>query len=197
MSTTTAPMSLRQARAVASEMVEALRPYCHRVEVAGSVRRGRDWIGDIEIVAIPKRTMKTPDMDIFGEPLGKPKMVRDPGFIMVVDSIANPLLIGRPSDGKYLKMITREGVKVDLFLCEPDTWGYIYAIRTGSADFMRTMAARWVSLGYKGMEGQLTRFGKPVPTPEEADLFGLLHMAVPPPHQRELTTEGLKPWIRK
>lgn len=190
-------MSLRTARAVAAEMIEALRPYCHRVEVAGSIRRGRDWINDIEIVAIPKSTVKQPDKDLFGEPMGKAVTVRDPGFIMVVDSIANPLLIGRPSDGKYLKMITRDGVKVDLFLCEPDTWGYIYAIRTGSVDFMRTMAARWVQLGYKGVNGQLTRFGKPVPVPEEADLFALLHMAVPPPHQRELTTEGLKPWIKK
>ena len=197
MSTATAPMSLRQARATASEMVESLRPYCHRVEVAGSIRRGRDWINDIEIVAIPKSTVRQPDVDIFGEPMGKAVTVRDPGFIMVVDSIANPLVKGKPSDGRYLQFFTREGVKVDLFLCNPDTWGYIYTIRTGSADFTRALAARWVQLGYKGVEGQLTRFGKPVPTPEEADLFALLHMAVPPPHQRELTTEGLKPWIRK
>lgn len=197
MSTTTAPMSLRTARAVAAEMVEALRPYCHRVEVAGSIRRGRDWIGDIEIVAIPKSTVRQPDVDIFGEPLGKPTVVRDPGFIMVVDSLANRIVRGKVSDGRYVQFFTGDGVKVDLFMCEPDTWGYIYTIRTGSAEFMRMVAARWVQLGYKGVEGQLTRFGKPVPVPEEADLFALLHMAVPPPHQRELTTEGLKPWVRK
>ena len=195
MSTTTAPMSLRTARAVAAEMVEALRPYCHRVAVAGSIRRGRDWVNDIEIVAIPKSTVRQPDMDIFGEPLGKPKVVRDPGFVMVVDSIANPLVKGKPSDGRYLQFFTRDGVKVDLFMCVPDTWGYIYTIRTGSADFTRALAARWVQLGYKGVEGQLTRFGKPVPVPEEADLFALLGMSVPPPHARELTAKGLSEWI--
>lgn len=182
---------------MASEIVEALRPYCHRVEVAGSIRRGRDWVNDIEIVAIPKSTVRQPDVDIFGEPFGKPTVVRAPGFLMVVDSVADPLVKGRPSDGRYLQMFTREGVKVDLFLCEPDTWGYIYAIRTGSADFMRTLAARWVQLGFKGIEGRLTRFGKPVPTPEERDLFDLLHMAVPLPHQRELTADGLRSWIKK
>lgn len=66
MSTATIPMSLRQARATAFEMVEALRPYCHRVEVAGSVRRGRDWINDIEIVAIPKATIEPAPTDLFG-----------------------------------------------------------------------------------------------------------------------------------
>lgn len=197
MSTTTAPMSMRTARAVASEMVEALRPYCERIAVAGSIRRGREWINDIEIVAIPKSTVKQPDVDIFGEPLWKPTVVRDPGFIMVVDSLANRIVRGKVSDGRYVQFFTGEGVKVDLFMCAPDTWGYIMAIRTGSAEFMRMVAARWVQLGYKGVEGQLTRFGKPVPVPEEADLFALLHMAVPPPHQRELTTEGLKPWVRK
>lgn len=197
MSTASAPMSLRAARAVASEMVEALRPYCERIAVAGSIRRGRDWVNDIEIVAIPKSKLKAPDMDIFGEPLGKPTVARDTGFIMVVDSLADRMLKGKISDGRYVQFFTGTGTKVDLFMCAPDTWGYIYTTRTGSADFMRTMAARWEQLGYKGVEGQLTRFGKPVPTPEEADLFDLLHMAVPPPHQRELTTEGLKPWIRK
>lgn len=195
MSTTTAPMSLRTARAVASEMVDALRPYCHRVEVAGSIRRGRDWINDIEIVAIPKSTVRQPDVDIFGEPLGKPTVVRDLGFIMVVDSLADHIVKGKVSDGRYVQFFTGEGVKVDLFICVPDTWGYIYTIRTGSAEFVHMVAARWVQLGCKGVEGQLTRLGKPVPVPDEADLFGLLGMRVPPPHARELTAKGLSEWI--
>lgn len=197
MSTTAAPMSLRTARAVATEMIEALRPYCHRVEVAGSIRRGKAWVNDIEIVAIPKSTVRQPDVDIFGEPLGKPTVVRDPGFVMVVDSLAEVIVKGNPQTGRYIQFVTTDGTKVDLFTATPKTWGYIQLIRTGSADFSRAVALRWSQLGYKGVEGQLTRFGKPVPVPEEADLFALLHMAVPPPHQRELTTEGLKPWVRK
>lgn len=188
-------MSLRQARAVAAEMAEALRPYCHRVEVAGSIRRGREWIGDIEIVAIPKSTVKQPDKDLFDEPPGKPTVVRDPGFILVVDSFANRIVKGQVSDGRYVQFFTGDGVKVDLFMCQPGTWGYIYAIRTGSAEFIRMVAARWVQLGYNGVDGALTRFGKPVLVPEEADLFGPLGMRVPPPHARELTAKGLSEWI--
>lgn len=195
MSTTTAPMSLRAARAVASEMIEALRPYCQRVEVAGSIRRSRDWVNDIEIVAIPKSRLKAPDMDIFGEPLGKPMVVRDPGFVMVVDSLADRIIKGNVQEGRYIQFVTSTGITVDLFLCRPETWGYIHAIRTGSSDFIRAVALRWSQLGYKGVEGHLTRFGKPVPVPEEADLFALLGMMVPPPHARELTAKGLSEWI--
>ena len=195
MSTTTAPLSLRAASAVASEMVEALRPYCHRVEVAGSIRRGRDWVNDIEIVAIPKSKQKAPDLDLFGEPIEKPTVVRDPGFVMVVDRLADRIIKGNVQDGRYIQFVTSTGVTVDLFLCRPETWGNIMVIRTGSADFVRMVAARWVQLGYKGVEWQLTRFGKPVPVPEEADLFALLGMRVPPPHARELTAKGLSEWI--
>lgn len=195
MSTTTAPISLRAARAVASEMIEALRPYCERIAVAGSIRRGRDWVNDIEIVAIPKSTVKQPDKDLFGEPLGKPKVVRDPGFIMVVDSLAEVIVKGNPQTGRYIQFVTTDGTKVDLFTATPKTWGYIQLIRTGSADFSRAVALRWSQLGYNGVDGALTRFGKPVPVPEEADLFTLLGMRVPPPHARELTAKGLSEWI--
>lgn len=40
---------------IAARLLDALRPYCHRIEIAGSLRRKRDMIGDIEIVAIPRR----------------------------------------------------------------------------------------------------------------------------------------------
>lgn len=196
MSTAIDPMPMREDRAAATEIIDALRPYCHRVEVAGSIRRGRDWINDIEVVAIPKIIVKQPDLDLFGEPIGEAVTVRDPGFIMVVDSLANHIVKGKVSDGRYVQFVTAEGAKVDLFLCQPDTWGYIYAIRTGSSEFMRAVAARWVSLGYNGVAGQLTRFGKAVPVCEEADLFDMLHMIPVPPHQRELTADGLKPWIK-
>ena len=197
MSTTTAPMSLRTARAVASEMIEALRPYCLRVEVAGSICRSRDWINDIEIVAIPKATIEPAPTDLFGNALDKPKEVRDLGFVMVVDSLAEVIVKGNPQTGRYIQFVTSTGITVDLFLCRPETWGYIMAIRTGSADFSKALAGRWVQLGYKGIAGALTRGERPINTPEERDLFELLGMNVPYPHERELTAEGLRPWIKK
>lgn len=39
---------------IAQDVVGQLRPHCYRAELAGSVRRGKNLIGDIEVVAIPK-----------------------------------------------------------------------------------------------------------------------------------------------
>jgi len=35
-------------------LIEQLRPYCERIEVAGSLRRGKGYVKDAEIVAIAK-----------------------------------------------------------------------------------------------------------------------------------------------
>jgi len=47
-------MPFEEAQAHAQDLAELLRPACHRVEVAGSIRRRRSTIGDLEIVAIPR-----------------------------------------------------------------------------------------------------------------------------------------------
>lgn len=45
---------------VAEGLIRQLLPGCERIEVAGSIRRGRPDVGDIELVAIP-RTTTEPD----------------------------------------------------------------------------------------------------------------------------------------
>lgn len=46
-------LPLAVARDVAALLVEQMAPDCKRIEVAGSIRRCRLEIGDIELVAIP------------------------------------------------------------------------------------------------------------------------------------------------
>jgi len=44
---------LAQAVAITTQVVETLRPFCQRIQVAGSIRRQRDTICDVEVVAVP------------------------------------------------------------------------------------------------------------------------------------------------
>lgn len=191
-----ATYTLREARPIAEEIAAAFSPYCERIKIAGSIRRERAYVKDIEIVCIPKVTIKPPDVDIFGEPVGAPVAERDPGFLMVVDSLADPHIKGDPKQGRYIQFGTRWGIKVDLFTATPQTWGYIMAIRTGSADFSHALALLWSRQGYKGKGGVLTRGGAPVDIPEESDLFNRLGMRTPHPSQREMTVKGLGPWMK-
>lgn len=42
-----------EARAAANRLIPLLADACERIEIAGSLRRGRAEVGDIELVALP------------------------------------------------------------------------------------------------------------------------------------------------
>jgi DNA polymerase/3'-5' exonuclease PolX len=51
------------------EVVDLLSPVCERIEVAGSVRREKAFVGDIEILCAPRVRHET-QMDLFGQATG-------------------------------------------------------------------------------------------------------------------------------
>lgn len=53
-------MKLEAARRIAEQLIESMQPYCERVMIAGSIRRGRAEVKDIEICAQARWSMKIP-----------------------------------------------------------------------------------------------------------------------------------------
>jgi DNA polymerase/3'-5' exonuclease PolX len=78
---------------------------------------------------------------------------------------------GEPT-GKYTQRVLPGGMKLDLFMVPPDTWGWILCLRTGSRDFnRRVMLPALKARGYVLEEGQLWCDGERIPTPEETDVW--------------------------
>jgi len=151
-------MKHAQALAIAERVKAQLAPHCERIEIAGSIRRRKADVGDIEIVAIPKPY----DVGLFAS-----------GIAPIVSEW--PKVRGE-LPCKYTRRTLPEGIALDLFLATARNWGLIFAIRTGSADFShRVLACGWVRNGYASREGMLTdaESGKPLDVCEEADLFRL------------------------
>lgn len=217
MSTAAAPLSLREAREIAAPMIDALRPHCERVEAAGSIRRGKPFVNDIEIVCVP-RTVKvaTPKItrpgDLFSEQVEVEEEVimRVPGFVNLVDGWQTDSLgygfqaqwhncqttkFGSAWTDRYCKFHLSNGTQVDLFVTVPEQWGYIMLIRTGSADFSKMIATRWSATGHKGINGELTRNGLVLHFREEEELFAHLGLKTPHPSEREMTADGLSKWM--
>ena len=179
-------MKLEQAQVVAERVKAALAPHCERIEIAGSIRRRKPEVGDIEIVCIPK-TVFAPDL--FGAPGFADEFKTSQRSCEWVRAawLIGDVVMGRPVDGKYIKIRTAEGAQVDLFTATAENWGLIYAIRTGSADFSHNvLASGWVRQGYKSVDGMLTRGGSAVPTPEESDLFAAAGVTWTEPENRNL-----------
>lgn len=166
-------MNLKKAQVLARAVVLQLEPHCERIAIAGSIRRESPEVGDIEIVAIPK----TIPADLF---LDERETI--PDFCAVVNQWQK--IKGEPT-GRYTQR-QLPGIRLDLFLATADNWGLIYAIRTGSAAWVRTrLAARWVARGYTSIAGILYRDGEAFDSPEEEDVFRRLNMEYIAPQLRE------------
>jgi len=172
---------MRDLDLTAGNVVETFKPHCDRIEIAGSIRRGKPNPKDIEIVCIPKTSED--GRDLFGESC----RVRDPGFVCTVDKFIRKK--GNPHEGRYLQLAVldddEEEIQIDLFTCQPVNWGVIFAIRTGPAEFSHyCLAKRAHKFGLKIQGGMLTRDGCIVQCPEEKDLFDNLHMPMIRPSDR-------------
>ena len=162
-------MRLADAQLIAEEIRATLAPLCERCEIAGSIRRQRPEIGDIEIVCVRRN--------------------RDlPAFIRAVERWQR--IKGLPT-GLYTQRRHSSGMKLDIFMVTPDTWGLQIAIRTGSAKFSHKVLARgWCAKGYES-KGGLLRVrtndggGEIIPVREERDLFDLIGIPWREPTDRE------------
>lgn len=171
-------------RPAAMEIVNALAPHCEKIELAGSLRRRNNEVGDVEIVALPKNTR--PRL-AFGD---KPYATY---FDKALDELVAANKLRRLNNGsKYVKFEIVAGfVQLDLFVVRGAAqWGVIYAIRTGPADFSHwlvTPKAKGGGLpdGYQVESGALWKDGMLIPTPEEKDFFEACGLAWKEPQDRQ------------
>lgn len=174
-------MELKQAEQIARRYLEQLRPYCLRIEIAGSIRRRRPEVKDIEIVCVPRR-VPIITQDLFGN--DDPVLTPCTEFIDIVGALEK--VRGDPG-GRYTQRKLPEGINLDLFICFENNWGNIFAIRTGSAEYSHVvLAGAWVRAGYKSVEGYLYKNGQRAELFEEVDLYKLLAIDWLPPEKREL-----------
>jgi DNA polymerase/3'-5' exonuclease PolX len=168
-------MNLPQAKLIAMSIVQRLAPFCSRIEIAGSIRRQKPEVGDIEIVCVPQSDAEP---DLFADP-NLATITRSQDWIREAYRIGT-IAKGNPMDGRYIKFLveTRDQaiVQLDLFLATPENWGLIFAIRTGSAAYSHhVLATGWVRHGYHSKNGILIdRAGRSVPVREEEELFRLI-----------------------
>lgn len=162
----------KEAKEIADKLILLLSPHCFRIEIAGSIRREKDIIGDVEIVAIPKPYQTGLFQDGIAEVVNQWQKVK------------GELEYGKC---KYTQRILPEGIKLDLFFAEEGNWGLILAIRTGSADYSsKVLASGWVGRGYHGEGGYLTKNGKTYDVREEKDLFERIGVPYVEPKYRNL-----------
>lgn len=176
-------IDLDQAAGIAQDIITHVRPSMARIEVAGSIRRRKPVVGDIELVALPS------DRERMVQLLGEMGQFIKPGVPGAIPWDPNP-------DAKYLRMRLPSGANLDVFIASELNWGGLYLMRTGGAvgpdgkafsGFVPGMFSRWKKVSGGGrMTGAqpTTTEGVQLPLREEQDFFDLLSMDFVPPEER-------------
>lgn len=181
-------IELSEARAFAEEWVALFRRDgdCKRVEIAGSIRRQKPEVKDIEIVAEPY--LRT---DLFGAPLDESSKLD----LMIEKFVQLGMLKKRITSAgnvqaygpKYKALALANDVPLDLFIVRPPAqWGAVFAIRTGPGDYSKYLVTACQGMGLRCSEGRLVYpDGGTFATPTEEDFFRGCGVPWVPPEQRK------------
>jgi DNA polymerase (family 10) len=163
-------MLLDDAAALGDEILSFVRahPATERAEVGGSLRRMKETIGDIDIVAASTDPASLAD-DFAEAPFAEEVLAHGPKKVFVLSG----------------------GTEVDLRIVDPEAYGTLLHHFTGGQAHNISLRERAVKMGINISEYGLAEIGtgdyKPVAT--EEDLYSRLDLAYIPPELREDTGE--------
>lgn len=166
-------IDLSEAKSIAVAILEHISPAMDRIEIAGSVRRKKPVVGDIELVGIPA---------------DRAKMIR---LLSDIGQHIKPSVPGAvpwlpKENAKYLRLRLPQEINLDLFCGTRDNWGGLFLMRTGSGvdqsgntfnGFTPGMFGRWKKVSGGGRMTECmptTKDGEQIPLHEEQDFFDLL-----------------------
>lgn len=180
-------IKLGKAECIADEICCLLSPFCERIAIAGSIRRKRPEVGDVEIVCAPKLQAT----GLFGDGLPVDLVSVCCDTYLESGRMAHRLdKNGRKSYGQKFKRLLFEGFPLDLFsVLDQAQFGVIFTIRTGPAEFSKRLVTQkaWGGLmpeNFRVNDGYLWNGAESVSCPEEIDFFRAIGAGWILPEQR-------------
>lgn len=139
------------ALAVASKLIAQLQPHCHRIQVAGSLRRGVRLVGDIELVYVPKMARGGVPGDMFAQQDVDLAEQRIEGLLReaVLSKRLNKKGSSTWGSQNKLAVDIKSGISVDFFSVTEAAWWCSLVIRTGGKLCNVALASGAQKLGRK------------------------------------------------
>ena len=138
--------------AIAQKFATFLRPRCEKIIIAGSLRRRRALVGDIEILYVPKYVREPDPGDLFGATT----LVNTTE--VAIDSLLDAGVLGkrRKCDGTLtwgaenkLGVHLESGIAVDLFATTHEKWFNALVVRTGPKASNQEIASAAIARGWR------------------------------------------------
>ena len=171
-------MELQKAKAIAEELKALLEPVCQRVIIAGSIRRQKPEVGDIELLCIPKFIDGVDQLD------------REIGDLVIQGRLGFRLnKRGSRAYGPKNKLMLHipSGIGVDIFSTDLGCWAVSLVVRTGGAETNKRIAMAAIRKGW-----HFRAYGQGFTTPDgemvcrsERNVFEFVDMPYLEPWERE------------
>lgn len=176
---------LAQAKAVAERLVKDLEPYCERIQIAGSIRRGKPEVGDVEILYVPRVEMEA-GADLFGTL--EPRNLADEELTeWITEGFLRKRLNAKGSEmwgeKNKLGVDSGSGIPVDFFSTTHENWYNAMVCRTGPSDSNKAIAMKANEMGLTwnvygcGFKNLAT--GEILPMKSEAQVFATVGLPCP------------------
>jgi DNA polymerase/3'-5' exonuclease PolX len=188
-------LPLKTAQSYASKIKDWLEPGCDRIEIAGSVRRGRPLCSDIDLVCIPKFQQR--QNDLLGDPVGTPLSLLNE-FLTDYVARSEGKAWFRSTDGILgFKAVTLNSASVnvlmqlpkcelDVFAATAETFVMRWIIRTGSVEHNIFIADRARALGgHLDPQNGLMLDGQLLAPKTEEEFYAALNLPFIEPQDRE------------
>lgn len=187
---------------VAKELEPLLSPFCSRLAIAGSVRRGKDMVGDLEILFVSQTEQRPNPDSLFGEPV-EVQLALEALDEMVRQRIIlpRPKCDGTRTWGSAIRLAAHcfTTLPVDFFRATEESWFNLLVCRTGGAQTNMEIASRakermlqwnpsidcagFTMLNTRGGDGKGGR--QQIRVSSEEDVFATVGMEYLPPHRRK------------
>lgn len=133
---------------ISMELLNALQPHCEQITVAGSLRRLKADVGDIEILYVPRFGQVTgeslfPSTDNLADRAIEGMLAA--GWLAKRKNIKGATMWG---DQNKLAVHVASGIPVDLFATTAASWFNYLVCRTGPADSNKRIAAAAQAKGW-------------------------------------------------
>jgi DNA polymerase/3'-5' exonuclease PolX len=179
---------LADAEALAVRLLEQLSPCCERIVIAGSIRRRKPDVGDIELLYIPK-TAEVPD-GLFDQRTISLAEASIDQLVKTGVLELRPSKTGIYSWGQKNKLAVHveSGIPVDLFATTVPNWWNSLVCRTGGKDsnllITRTALSRGWSFESYGSGFRRFNNSDHHETTSERDVFEFLGLPYKEPEDR-------------
>jgi DNA polymerase (family 10) len=168
------PIPLAKAEKAAAQIIAALKPFCAQIEIAGSIRRRKQIVGDIDIVALPIDGQQQKLRDRITE--GKEVIQNGPQNVYV-----------RLTNGMELNVFIAHPEAKDFFTSTPTNWGSLLICRTGPREFniglVEHAKTQPNGLAWNPYHGVYCE-GKWIASATEEQIFAALNLEFIPPQDR-------------